>query len=174
MYKFIYLIFLPLFLINTVHAQSISKKESPFFDIDVSGSSGNYNGKSYTELHLGVNLNFTDWLTWRNSAFKKFGSSGAQDATGLDSSLRFVLNNKFEGGGLKFFGGPGYRFSAPSNQNSLFAEIGAGLNLGPLNVGAGAKYLRYDKAQFDSNGLETKRDDLNYFFTISGGKNLSF
>lgn len=148
-------------------------RETPLFDFDISGSSGNYNGKTYSEVHVGVNLNFTDWLTWRNAAFKRF-SSGSPDVTGLDSSLRFVLDNKFDGGGLKFFGGPGYRFADPSDKNALFGELGASISLGRFSLGAGAKYLRYDKAQLDSTGTETKRDDLNYFITVAGGAGFSF
>jgi hypothetical protein len=149
-------------------------KEKPLFDLDISGSSGNYNGSTYSELHLGLNLNYTDWLTWRNSAFKRFSSKSAQDLTGLDSSLRFTLNNKFDGGGLKFFAGPGYRWADKSEKNAVFGEAGASISLGRFSLGAGAKYLRYDKVQLDSSGLETKRDDLNYFMTIAGGAGLSF
>jgi hypothetical protein len=149
-------------------------RETPLFDLDISGSSGNYNGTTYTELHLGLNLNFTDWLTWRNAAFKRFSSNSAQDLTGLDSSLRFTLNNKFDGGALKFFAGPGYRWADKSDKNAIFGEAGAGISLGRFALGAGVKYLRYDKTQLDSSGLETKRDDLNYFITIAGGAGLSF
>lgn len=149
-------------------------KGIPFFSLDVSGSSGNYNGKSYSEVQLGLNLNFTDWLTWRNAAFKRFSSVNAQELTGLDSSLRFSLNNQFEGGGLRFFAGPGYRWADKSDKNALFGEAGTGLQLGRFGLGAGVRYLRYDKTQFDSTGSELKRDDLNYFVTLAGGAGLSF
>lgn len=148
--------------------------EKPFVEMDVSGSSGNYNGQTYTEMHLGVNLNFTDWLTWRNTGFKRFGSTAAQETTGLDSSLRLGVDKKFDAGAIKFFAGPGYRWSSPSTKNALFAEAGATIQLGALSLGAGAKYLRYDNAQFDSAGVETKRDDMNYFITIAGGAGLTF
>ncbi|MEQ1722864.1 MAG: hypothetical protein ABL930_06780 [Pseudobdellovibrio sp.] len=151
-----------------------SPRETPLFDLDISGSSGNYNGSTYSELHMGLNLNFTDWLIWRNAAFKRFSSNSTQDLTGLDSSLRFTLNNKFDGGGLKFFAGPGYRWADKSDKNAIFGEAGASISLGRFSLGGGAKYLRYDKTQLDSSGLETKRDDLNYFITIAGGAGLSF
>lgn len=147
----------------------------PFFDLDISGSSGNYNGRTYSEVHLGLNLNFTEWLTWRNSAFKRFGSGGKEDdITGLDSSLRLNINTPFTGGTFKFFVGPGYRWADPSNKNAAFAEGGVGGSVGRFTVGAGAKYLRYDKVQLNSAGAETKRDDLSYFITLAGGAGLSF
>ena len=155
---------------TTTHS---SENKKPFFNFDVSGSSGNYNGNTYTEVNVGLNLNFTNWLTWRNAAFKRFGT-GTTETTGLDSSLRLVLDTPFDGGGLSFFAGPGYRWANPSTQNAAFAEAGASIRLGRISVGGGAKYLRYDQAQYDSNGLETKRDDLSYFVTIGGGASLSF
>lgn len=150
------------------------ENDKPFVEMDVSGSSGNYNGQTYTEMHLGVNLNFTEWLTWRNTGFKRFGSTAAQETTGIDSSLRLGVDKKFDLGAIKLFAGPGYRWSSPSTKNALFAEAGAAVQLGGLTLGAGAKYLRYDSAQFDSAGRETKRDDMNYFITVAGGAGLSF
>lgn len=167
--------FFPLMMFAQQPSATLSPaRQKPWFDFDISGTSGNYNGKSYTEVHLGLNLNFKDWLTWRNAAFKRFASAGLQDISGLDSSLRFTLNAPFDGGGLTFFAGPGYRFADPSDKNALFGEAGAGIQLGRFALGAGVKYLRYDKAQLDSTGAETKRDDLNYFVTIAGGAGLSF
>ncbi|AGH96149.1 hypothetical protein [Pseudobdellovibrio exovorus] len=157
-----------------VYAQTSSTKV-PFFDLDISGSSGNYNGRTYSEVHLGVNMNFTEWLTWRNAAFKRFGSGGTEDdITGLDSSLRLVLSKPFSGGAFRFFLGPGYRWADPSEKNAGFAEGGLGLSFGRFSVSAGAKYLKYDKIQYNSAGAETKRDDLSYFLTLSGGAGLSF
>lgn len=174
MKKVILAVFVICFPLQMLFAQSTSKKV-PLFDLDISGSSGNYNGRTYSEVHLGVNLNFTDWLTWRNSAFKRFGSGGTEDdITGLDSSLRLVLNTPFDGGAFRFFLGPGYRWADPSTKNAGFAEAGLGITVGKFSVSAGAKYLKYDKVQYASNGLETKRDDLSYFLTLSGGAGLSF
>lgn len=126
---------LPLIAMAQKPKDTTAPRETPWFDLDISGTSGNYNGKSYSEVHLGVNLNFTDWLTWRNAAFKRFSSGGLQDVSGLDSSLRFTLNNKFDGGGIKFFGGPGYRFADPSDKNALFGELGASISLGRFLLG---------------------------------------
>lgn len=147
----------------------------PFFDLDISGSSGNYNGSTYSEINLGLNLNFTDWLTWRNAAFKRFSANGLADSSGLDSSFRFILDTHFDGGGVSFFAGPGYRWSNPAKQNGIFGEGGATLHLGRFSLGAGAKYLRYDQAQYDpATGAEAKRDDISYFITVAGGAGLSF
>lgn len=150
-------------------------RKKPFFDFDISGSSGNYNGSTYSEINLGLNLNFTDWLTWRNAGFKRFSGNGAADSSGLDSSVRFILDTHFDGGGVSFFAGPGYRWANPAKQNGIFGEGGATLHLGRFSLGAGAKYLRFDQAQYDSTtGAETKRDDISYFITIAGGAGLSF
>lgn len=150
------------------------ERKVPLFDLDISGSTGNYNGKTYSEVQLGLNLNFAEWLTWRNAAFKRFGSAGEQDITGLDSSIRFNINNKFDGGVVRLFGGPGYRWANPSTKNAAFAEAGVGIQVGRFSVSAGAKYLKYDQIQYDSAGAETKRDDMSYFVTLAGGAGLSF
>lgn len=147
-----------------------TENEKKFVEIDISGSAGNYNGKSYTEIHAGINLNFTDWLTWRNSVFKRTTSGSASELTGLDSSLRFF----YDIDPIHFYAGPGYRFTSESDKNALVGEAGASINAGPISLGAGAKYLRYDKAQFDAVGTELKRDDLSYFISISGGAGWKF
>lgn len=166
-----------LLLSSDLFAQSIgvgSKKESPFFDLDISGSTGSYNGQSYSEIHLGLNMNFTDWLTWRNAAFKRFGSAAGQDVTGLDSGLRLTVHAPFDNGGIKFFAGPGYRWADPSQNNAAFGEAGLNVQLGRFSVGGGAKYLRYDRPRTDSAGNALKRDDISYFITLSGGAGLTF
>lgn len=161
-----------LFGINAL-ALDTKIKETPLFDFDVSGSSGNYNGQTYSEIHVGVNLNFTDWLIWRNAAFKRFGTT-ANEITGLDSSVRFIYNTPFDNGGFKVFAGPGYRWAQPSDKNALMGEAGASLQIGRFVIGVGSKYLKYDKVQLDpASGLETKRDDVSYFITVSGGGGFS-
>lgn len=151
-----------------------TKTEMQFIEVDVSGSAGSYNGSSYTEAHLGVNLNFTENLTWRNSFFKRFNSSGNQDVTGLDSGVRYSIDTLFDSGSIKLFAGPGYRWAEPSSQNALFADAGVGINLGAVNLSGGIKYLRYDRPQLNSVGAEVNRDDTSYFLTVSGGKSFKF
>lgn len=173
MKNFIYLLVLIPSL--TFAAGSSSTKEKPLVDIDLGGSSGVYNTRSYTELHLGVNLNFTDWLTWRNAGFKRFSSGGDKDLQGVDSTLRLSTTAKFDGGSLRFFVGPGYRWAEPSEKNAAVGEAGLGIQVGRVGVSGGAKYLKYDKVQIDTRtGLETSREDLQYFLTVSGGAGLSF
>jgi hypothetical protein len=176
--KFLILTFLSLvtfsqfgFAASTTKA---SDRKVPFFNVDISGSAGNYNGKTYSEVQLGLNLNFTDWFTWRNAAFKRFGSAGDPDVTGLDSSLRFTLAHPFDGGSVRLFGGPGYRWADPSTKNAVFGELGAGVQLGRFGISAGGRFLKYDQIQYDSSGVETKREDISYFVTIAGGAGLSF
>lgn len=149
-------------------------KEPPFFDFDISGSSGNYNGKTYTEIHLGINMNFAEWLVWRNAAFKRTSPGVETDLSGIDSSLRFILNTKVQEAGIKIFAGPGYRWATPSEKNALFGEAGAGIQLGRFGASSGLRYLRYDRPQSNSIGETTKQEDLTYFITIAGGVGLSF
>ncbi len=153
--------------------RTLGEREKPLVDIDIGGASGNYNGQSYSEVNLGVNLNFTDWLTLRNSAFKRFGTKD-NDITGLDSTLRLILTEKFDSATFRLFGGAGYRFADPSEKNALIGEGGLGFNFGRLGLGAGAKYLKYDKLQYDFTGKPTKGDDINFFFVVSAGAGLSF
>lgn len=154
---------------------SKKSKEKPFVTIDIGASSGVYNSNSYTEANLGVNLNFTDWLTWRNAGFKRFSSAGDKDLTGVDSTFRFNITAPFDGGAFRFFVGPGYRWVESSDKNAALAEAGLGLNVGRVGVSGGAKYLKYDKVQTNSRtGLETSREDLHYFLTFSGGAGMSF
>ncbi|MFZ3230481.1 MAG: hypothetical protein WA160_09785 [Pseudobdellovibrio sp.] len=161
--------------VKTRKPNSVSKKEKPLVTIDVGGSSGIYNTRSYTEMTLGVNLNFTDWLTLRNAGFKRFSSAGDKDLTGLDSTLRFIATAPFDGGAFRVFVGPGYRWADPSDKNAVVGEAGVGLSVGRVGISGGAKYLKYDKVQIDSRtGLETSREDIHYFITLSGGAGLSF
>ncbi|MCC2677774.1 MAG: hypothetical protein K0R29_350 [Pseudobdellovibrio sp.] len=157
-------------LAASVGVSQSTGRSKEFVDFDISGSAGNYNGQSYTELHAGINLNFTDSITWRNSLFKRIPSGGAPETNGLDSSLRL----SHDIGPLNIYAGPGYRFTSDSDKNALLGEAGANLNVGRLTLGAGAKFLRYDKAQYDSSGAELKRDDLSYFIAISGGFGMGF
>ncbi len=158
------------FLALNTFAATETERSKKFIDFDISGSAGNYNGQSYTELHAGVNLNFTDSFTWRNSLFKRIPSGGAPEINGLDSSLRL----SHDLGPLTVYAGPGYRWTSDSNRNALLGEAGANLNVGRVTLGAGAKYLRYDQAQYDSTGAEIKRDDVSYFIAISGGFGATF
>jgi len=153
---------------SDLHESSERKKN--LVDFDVSGSAGNYNGQSYTEVHAGLNLNFTDWLTWRNSIFKRLTAGSSQELTGLDSSIRL----EEEVGPIKLFAGPGYRWASDSTKNAFLGEAGASIGVGRISLGVGGKYLRYDQAQYDAGGAEIKRDDFSYFVTISGGAGLSF
>ncbi len=167
MYK-LAVLFFALFLSFSAEAQ----RKVSLITGDIGGSTGTNNGNTYQEVHLGVNLNFTDWLTWRNSGFQRTGSK-IKEVTGLDSSLRLVLRTQFQGGGgANFFLGPGYRWTSISEYNAATAEAGLGFNYGGFGMSAGAKYLKYDKPRVNSDGEALKDEDVNYFVSISG--NTSF
>lgn len=147
-----------------------AENQKPFVDFDIAGSAGTYNGNAYTEIHMGLNLNFTEWLTWRNAIFKRMTSGSSSEETGLDSSLRFV----YETTGINFYAGPGYRWAQNSDKNALMAEAGLNIKLAALVLGGGVKYLKYDKAQYSSAGTQIKQEDFNYFITFSGGTGWTF
>ncbi len=167
-------ILISLVLAFSVTAAAQEKTEKPRYTFDISGSAGNYNGQAYSEVQLGVNWHLTDELAWRNAAFRRTISGSSQDLSGVDSSLRYTLTNEFTGGAVRFFAGPGYRWASESRKNALFADAGAGIQVGRVNLGGGVKYLRYDTTQLDPAGAETKRDDVSYFITVGGGFGLSF
>lgn len=159
-----------LLLISLVYFTAISSwsKDTPFITGDLGGSSGNNNGTTYQEVHLGLNLNFTDWLTWRNSGFQRTGSK-TKTISGLDSTLRLVLRTKFgQTGGAHFFVGPGYRWTSEEINNATVGEAGLGFNVKGFGLSGGAKYLKYDKDRFDTDGNALKNEDVNYFIGISG------
>lgn len=93
---------------------------------------------------------------------------GFDGTYGLDSSARFLMNLGDSSLGLNAFAGPGYRViinqSGTNQMNSApFAEAGAVLRLGGLNLGGGVKSV------FNSMIRDTDKDDVQYFFTLSGG-----
>ena len=166
-----------IFLVNYQIAQaaaSSKSQEKPFVDVDLGFASGSYNGSSYSEINLSVNLNFTEWLTWRNSGFRRSASNQDKEIIGLDSTMRLISTNHFDGGLVRLFGGAGYRFANSSDKNALIGEGGLGVQVGRFGLGVGGKYLKYDKTQYDSKGLELPNSDMIYFVSVSGGAGLSF
>lgn len=136
---------------------------------DLGASTGSYNGIGYSEVNLGVNWSFTDYLIWRNSVFSRFPSTG-DGVQGLDSSLRLHHAVYSDDGtfGLGFFGGPGYRFSSAA-YSAAFAEAGLLVKLGGLQIGGGVKAFRYSNPGTDLTGAALPPDDVTYFIILSGG-----
>lgn len=160
------------FLLVSLSLSTSFAKDTPLVTGDLGGSSGNNNGTTYQEVHLGINLNFTDWLTWRNSGFQRSGSK-METYTGLDSTMRLVLRTKFgQNGGFNFFLGPGYRWTSKEVNNAVIGEAGLGISVSGIGISGGAKYLKYDKARVDSDGDPLKSEDTSYFINITG--NTSF
>lgn len=142
-------------------------KDTPFLSGDVGGSTGTNNGNTYQEIHLGIDMNFTDWLTLRNTGFKRTGSN-IKDVTGLDSTLRLILRGKLDKGSAYLFAGSGYRWADESENNAVVSEAGLGLSMGGFGISGGAKYLKYTKDRYDKNNQLMKDYDLNYFLGLSG------
>lgn len=149
--------------------RQVSASSRPTFTYDVGGSVGNYNGTSYSEVNLGLNWHFNDYLTWRNAVFSRFGSEQAS-ASGLDTSMRFDYGLQSQGGSLGFnvFAGPGYRFSK-NEYSAAFAEAGLTVKLGGLNIGGGAKLMNYTSPGTASDGSNLPKNDVTYFIILAGG-----
>ncbi|MBX2994591.1 MAG: hypothetical protein KF681_07210 [Bdellovibrionaceae bacterium] len=133
---------------------------------DLGASTGSYGGYSYSEINLGLNWYFADWMSWRNAVFTRQGKE--QNTTGLDTSLRFEYNAVGEDFGVKAFAGPGYRFASKS-LSAAFAEAGLVFKLGGLSIGAGAKTMMYQNPGEDSSGGTLPKQDTSYFLILGGG-----
>ncbi len=135
---------------------------------DIGLSTGSYNSRNYSELNLGLNWIFSEYILWRNSAFSRFGS-GIDSVLGLDSSARFTLSAKGDSGlGFNFFLGPGYRFSNKEN-SAVLGETGLTLRVAGISVGAGYKALYYDNPGTNPDGTSKSRTDSNIFLIFAGG-----
>jgi hypothetical protein len=134
---------------------------------DIGAALGNYGGKSYTELNLGLNWYITQNLNWRNAAFSRFGDTSN---SGLDSSMRFETSSVSQDGtyGSHFFAGPGVRISNSSN-TGLFGEAGASFRLGGLVLGGGVKSIYYGSPGKDSVGGNLPNNDTTFFLILGGG-----
>ena len=139
------------------------------FNYDLSAASGRYNDVSYSEINVGLNWNFTDWWTWRNALFYRFGTS-IDSTTGLDTSLRFGNYFATDSGtfGFDFFVGPGLRF-ANNNSNAIFGEAGVGFKVAGIYLGMGAKSLYYTQTRMTTSGSELPKNDTQVFLIFGGG-----
>jgi hypothetical protein len=140
----------------------------PRATFDLGASSGSYssggNTYSYTELNLGLNLFFAEWLDWRNAVFYRL-VSGADNIYGLDTSLRGILGIGGRGLGLTLFAGPGYRFPNEGG-NVPFAEAGVIFKASGFALGGG---IRTFLNSWVSSGVA---NDTQYFIILSGGGSL--
>lgn len=147
---------------------------------DLGYSLGSYNSYNYQEYNLGLNWMLSDYLTWRNAAFYRTKIDTDDDPAndvdpvyGLDSSMRFnfTATSDDRTNSLSLYGGPGYRFASNKDTEAAFAEAGLAVKLGPLRVGAGAKYFYRFNPPVDATGKKL-HEDITYTLTISGGGTL--
>lgn len=131
---------------------------------DLGVSAGSYGEHSYTELNLGLNLFFSEYVSWRNALFGRF-VSGDDSFYGLDSSVRGTYDLRGDVGGFTAFAGPGYRF-ASQGKSVPFAEAGLVLHLGGISLGGGVKSL------FNSAIESGAANDTQYFIILAGGGSL--
>jgi hypothetical protein len=141
---------------------SRSTGERPNLSYDLGASLGNYAGKSYTELNLGLNWYLSDNFNWRNSVFSRFG--GSSSVAGLDSSMRLESRSQSTDGnfGSHLFLGPGVRIADTAN-TGLFIEGGASFRIGGFSLGGGLKSIYYSSPASGNSNSDTE------FFIILGG-----
>lgn len=144
----------------------------PTFTYDLGFSTGSYSQHSYSEIQLGLNWNFLEYMIWRNSLFSRFGSE-IDSAAGLDSSLRLEYRTPADerGFGINLFAGPGVRLSNSEN-TGVFAEAGAIVRSGGFAIGGGLKSIQYSSPGRDSNGNELSKNDTVVFLILAGGGSL--
>jgi hypothetical protein len=146
---------------HTASHDDRSEHEFPRFTYDLGASSGSVDGLTYTEIDLGLNTFFIDWLAWRNAVFYRF-QSGASSVYGLDTSVRGVLGVGGRSLGMTLFAGPGFRF-INQGQNAPFVEGGIIAKVAGLALGVGAKTI------FNSMASSGSPDDHQIFLILSGG-----
>lgn len=141
----------------------------PIATYDVTGGFGSYDGKSYSEIHLGLNWPVYDWLNWRNALFTRFGSS-INTVYGLDSSMllqkEFYTQSRMTG--IEFSVGPGVRV-ANENSNAVFGQAGVTFALAGIRLGVGAQALHYFATRIDKENTTLPNDEVHYFITLAGG-----
>lgn len=136
------------------------------FDLGASTGSVSARGTSfsYTEINLGLNLFFYDWLDWRNAVYGRL-VSGYDNSYGLDTSLRGIASFGNSQLGATAFAGPGWRF--PSDEGGTpFIEGGLVFRLPGIALGGGARsFLR----SWVNSG---QPNEVQYFIILSGGGSL--
>ena len=140
-----------------------SRRRGPYLSWDLGASSGSVGDVAYTEVNLGLNWFFKDWLAWRNAGFYRFVSvEGVDNIYGLDTMARLYHQLDFsELAGITFFGGPGFRF-INEGDNLPFAEGGLILKLAGLSLGGG---IRTFFTRFVDKDAE---NDTQFFIVLSG------
>ncbi len=137
-----------------------TRRSAPQFSWDLGAAAGSYDNRTYSEVQLGVNWYFLNWLAWRNAGFMRFVNP--ENIYGLDTSMRASVSpNILHAVGFTLFGGPGYRFQSKGDAVP-FLEGGLELHMFGLNIGGGAKSLMY------SLNDSKKSNDVQYFLILSG------
>lgn len=141
----------------------------PAMTYDLRASSGTQNNKTFNEVHLGLNWNLNDFMTWRNALFTRFGSE-VKSVQGLDSSLLFswTMGNEDRSSGLHLYAGPGVRL-ASEKYSAGTLDGGFVVRLAGLQLGAGAKHLTYFETRKDAENLTLPKNETQVYITLSGG-----
>ncbi len=142
--------------------------DQPTLSYDLGVSTGSQGNRNYSEIQLGLNWNFFDSLTWRNSLFNRSGVD-IDSVSGLDSSVLFKFDSQpdEQGIGFSIFAGPGIRISNTEN-TGVFGEAGAAVKAAGLSIGGGIKTIQYSSPGRDSTGRDLSKNDTVVFLILAG------
>jgi uncharacterized protein YgiM (DUF1202 family) len=129
----------------------------PMITWDLGSSFGQHQTRSYTEVDLGINVWFYNWLNWRNAAFMRMVEP--KNYYGLDTSGQLAYSLAL----IRVYGGPGYRFvSDGGGWNVPFIEGGLSINIGGFSLGGGVKVI------YNSFADKNVADDTMISINIAG------
>lgn len=136
---------------------------------DVGAAVGNDQIGSYTEFDLGANWYRSQWLSWRNALFTRFGEN-YRTLFGLNTSFRgeanfYAKNSSF---GAQAYAGPGLQV-ATLESSAGFAEAGLVFKIGSIYIGGGVKRFRYFQDRSNTFGRFLAKDETQTFLTLSSG-----
>lgn len=136
---------------------------------DLGGASGTRDGKTYSEVQLGLNWFVSDWFNWRNSLFSQFGDE-MDSIYGLDSAALFKAEayTQKRDLGVEVYAGPGVR-AATEKSNAAFGKAGITFSLKGIRIGGGVQALHYFEDRFDRAANPLEKDEVQYFVILSGG-----
>lgn len=135
--------------VDASNASQSTRKGRFYFDIGASAGQTTVNSvsTSYTQITLGVDYFFMDWLSWRNEVFGRF-ISGNDPLYGVDSSARAHYDIMLDQFKVGVYGGPGYRF-VTRGTNAPFALAGVQVRAFNVNLSAQVQKTFYSWANKD-------------------------
>ena len=146
------------------NAKSSSNDSFDRFKFDIGGSSGNSNGLTFFEAHLGVNYYLVKWFYVREAPFYRLPNNHVA-TYGLDSSINGELGIPIPELNPHLHLGGGYRVTN-TGKDAPFVEGGFGAGFKGTSFNASVKYIMNTQVK---NGLANERIyTLSASFSKSG------